>query len=140
MNIRDWFNRDQIGLNTEREGYVIEEGLPAQRGIFETDRRTQMDRVNGPVTQKVGKFHRLDCGCVARDMKEVLGRCMKCNENWICIKCGVKCSRCLKLLCPSCTRLVDGVAYCGSCRRVLWFKKHSISGIRKLHNGLSKKI
>lgn len=139
MNIRDLIGRGRTGLHTERKGYIIEQGFPAERGIFETDHRTSMDPEHGAVTQELTRLHTLDCGHMVNTNTEVLGKCMKCKDNWVCFRCGVRCNRCLKLLCTSCIRLVGDVAYCRGCRMIVWLAAGTITGIRKLHNGLSSK-
>lgn len=142
MDLRKIFEQENIGLHEEHTNYVIEDQIDTNRGLFQTHEKTIFDGQKGPVTHKQVNLIRLDCGHVvgARGSQELLGRYQKCNERYVCFRCGVRCSRCLKLLCTSCIKIYQGSAYCGSCRFLTITKIGSLYSLRKIHEALSTKI
>lgn len=129
----------QTGLYKEETKCLVQEGLSGE--IFKRDRETTFDLEEGPATENTVVLHRLECGHVVGSVgsQELLGRCQRC-DNWICFRCGenAKCTRCLKLLCPSCIKLMDSVSYCRLCRNIIWLKRVSRFFLRRLHEGLSE--
>ena len=137
MDLREIIKK-QMGLYEEHSDCSVQEGLG--NNSFRKDRKTFIDSDNTPVTVETVTLHRLECGHIVGSggSKELVGRCQQC-DNWICFRCGEKarCSRCLKLLCPSCIKLLDNEPYCAGCRRLTLLKRGSWFLLRRLHEGLS---
>jgi hypothetical protein len=135
MNLRELLEQ-QTNLYEEHSDYVVEEGLGTS--IFQKKSRTFID-TEGPVTVGTVTLHRLDCGHIVGSMgsQELLGRCQKCGKS-MCFRCGIRCSRCFRLLCPACIKQLDIVAYCRKCKGIRIMKRGTLFFLRRVHEGLSK--
>lgn len=122
-------------LHSEEEHLVI---LPLdETGELFTTQQAILSGPNGE-SRTVTKRALHVAGCnhlVGYSVGDLLGRCDLCSR-WLCERCQnlVRCRSCLQRLCTeSCTKLLDDIAYCPSCRRTEKLKRaaNSLHGFLK---------
>lgn len=142
MDFEDLFNQEDMGLHTNSKKFSLKNSTSFETddGIFDSEKRTIIDPVRGLVTEETTSLYTLDCGHVAHDPKELLGLCQKCGVSYVCLRCQVRCERCLFLLCTTCIKMFGGAPYCGTCRPATFAKKSLLYIGGKIHEALSKPI
>jgi hypothetical protein len=108
-------------------------------GFFETERGMTFDQNMGSVTTEYHSLHQLGCKHVIGTPEQLAGNCGKCDSS-MCQACQIRCSKCLCLTCPSCTKISDGKAFCKKCSMSHNLKQCFISVVISLHELFKKEF
>ena len=141
-NLREYFEslaRGEI-LEKKQKRYVLKPDLNPEEAFVE-ERESSIGLDQETLTKETITLHKLGCSHTvgAIGAQELVGFCDKCNCS-ICFRCGIRCSRCLALICPSCVRLYEVTPYCLKCRNIVLLKNVSVSSLKGLHTLLGKEL
>lgn len=141
-NLREYFGQIFGGevLEKKQKRFVLKKDFNEEEAFLE-ERETVIGNDQEAQTRETVTLHKLGCSHIvgAIGPQELIGLCDKCGLS-ICFRCGIRCSRCLELICPKCVRVYENIPFCSKCRVITCLKDGTLFSLRGIHSFFSKEF